>query len=233
MAEEEAKTEPKQVVTPWVIEAESSSGVDYERLCRDFGLSRIEQHHIDRISKITSTKPHRFLRRGIFYAHRDLDGLLNELEKGKLFYIYTGRGPSSDSLHVGHLIPMIFTQWLQEAFNVPLVIQMTDDEKFLFKEGLTLKDVERMTRENTKDLIACGFHPKKTFIFSNISYIKELYPNILEVQKRVTYNQSKNVFGFSDSDNIGKSAFPAVQSAPAFYTSFPEVLGPAERRKVV
>ena len=27
----------------------------------------------------------------------------------------------------------MMTQWLQEAFDVPLVIQMTDDEKFLWK----------------------------------------------------------------------------------------------------
>jgi len=26
-----------------------------------------------------------------------------------------------------------FLRWLQQAFNVPLVIQMTDDEKFLWK----------------------------------------------------------------------------------------------------
>lgn len=43
------------------------------------------------------------------------------------------RGPSSESLHLGHLVPFLFTKWLQEAFNVPLVIELTDDEKFLFK----------------------------------------------------------------------------------------------------
>ena len=45
----------------------------------------------------------------------------------------TGRGPSSESLHLGHLIPFHFTLWLQKAFKVPLVIQLTDDEKFLWK----------------------------------------------------------------------------------------------------
>jgi tryptophanyl-tRNA synthetase len=34
---------------------------------------------------------------------------------------------------MGHLVPFMFTQWLQEAFNVPLVIQLTDDEKYQFK----------------------------------------------------------------------------------------------------
>jgi tryptophanyl-tRNA synthetase len=39
----------------------------------------------------------------------------------------------SEALHLGHLVPFHFTQWLQQAFGVPLVIQLTDDEKFLFK----------------------------------------------------------------------------------------------------
>ena len=38
-------------------------------------------------------------------------------------------------------------------------------------------------------------------------------------------NQAKGIFGFSDSDNIGKMAFPAVQAAPAFSTTFPKIFG--------
>ncbi|CAN0406628.1 unnamed protein product, partial [Scytosiphon promiscuus] len=46
----------------------------------------------------------------------------------------------------------------QEAFKVPLVVQLTDDEKFLFKPGLKLEEVRtRLAFENAKDIIACGF----------------------------------------------------------------------------
>lgn len=37
----------------------------------------------------------------------------------------------------------------------------------------------------------------------------------------VTFNQVKGIFGFGDSDNIGKISFPAIQAAPSFSTSFP------------
>jgi tryptophanyl-tRNA synthetase len=37
------------------------------------------------------------------------------------------------------LIPFHFTKWLQEVFDCPLVIQITDDEKFLFKQELKLE----------------------------------------------------------------------------------------------
>lgn len=77
-----------------------------------------------------------------------------------------GRGPSSEALHIGHLVPFMFTKYLQDAFDVPLVIQLSDDEKFLFKDDLTLDEVKRLSYENGKDIIACGFNPDKTFIFS-------------------------------------------------------------------
>ena len=60
---------------------------------------------------------------------------------------------------------------MQDAFNVPLVIQLTDDEKFLWKEELTLEEANRLSYENAKDIIACGFDKEKTFIFSNMDYL--------------------------------------------------------------
>jgi len=34
-------------------------------------------------------------------------------------------------------------------------------------------------------------------------------------------NQVKNIFGFSESDCIGKISFPAIQAAPSFSSTFP------------
>ena len=41
----------------------------------------------------------------------------------------------------------------------------------------------------------------------------------------MTCNQAKGIFGFTDSDNIGKMAFPAVQAAPSFSNTFPHIFG--------
>lgn len=41
---------------------------------------------------------------------------------------------------------------------------------------------------NIKDIIAFGFDPEKTFIFSDVDYIKYLYPNVIRVQKHVNFN---------------------------------------------
>lgn len=37
--------------------------------------------------------------------------------------------------------------------------------------------------------------------------------------------QVKGIFGFDDSANIGKHAFPAVQAAPSFSSSFVHIFG--------
>lgn len=55
-------------------------------------------------------------------------------------------------------------------FDVPLVIQLTDDEKFLWKD-IKLEEANRLAFENAKDIIALGFPKDKTFIFSDMEYI--------------------------------------------------------------
>merc|ERR1719187_3243926 len=145
-------------------------------------------------------------------------------------FLYTGRGPSSEAMHLGHLIPFLFTKWLQDVLNVPLVIQLTDDEKFFFKD-LSMEETRRLAIENAKDIIALGFDVEKTFIFADFTFMGQcpaFYQNIVKIQKCVTYNQVKGIFGFDDSCPIGKIAFPAVQAAPSFPSTFPFIFGDAK-----
>lgn len=120
----------------------------------------------------------------------------------------------------------MFTKWLQDAFKVPLVIQLTDDEKMLWK-GISVEESRRLARENAKDIIACGFDVSRTFIFSDFEYVGgAFYRNIARIQRCVTMNQVRGIFGFTMDDYIGKIAFPAVQAAPSFPDSFPHMFGP-------
>ena len=58
---------------------------------------------------------------------------MDAYEKGEQIFLYTGRGPTSEALHLGHLIPFIFIKWLQDVFDWYLVIQLSDDEKYYFE----------------------------------------------------------------------------------------------------
>ncbi|XP_029972916.1 tryptophan--tRNA ligase, cytoplasmic [Salarias fasciatus] len=214
-------------VDPWNVSTTNAKGVDYDKLIVRFGSSKVDQDLVDRIERACGQRAHRFLRRGVFFSHRDMHQVLDAHQKNKAFYLYTGRGPSSEAMHLGHLIPFIFTKWLQDVFDVPLVIQLTDDEKFLWKD-LSLEQCRRFSTENAKDIIACGFDVNKTFIFSDLDYMgasPDFYRNVVRIQKLVTFNQVKGIFGFTDSDCIGKISFPAVQAAPSFSSSFPQIFG--------
>ncbi|KAG5416516.1 hypothetical protein IGI04_004083 [Brassica rapa subsp. trilocularis] len=209
--EEIASDSSEQVVNPWEVSAKDGGKIDYDKLIDQFGCQRLDESLIDRVERLTSRQPHVFLRRGVFFAHRDFDLVLDAYERGDKFYLYTGRGPSSEALHLGHLIPFMFTKYLQEAFKVPLVIQLTDDEKCMWK-NLSVEESQRLARENAKDIIACGFDVTKTFIFSDFDYVGgAFYKNMVKVAKCVTLNKAMGIFGFSGEDHIGKLSFPPVQ----------------------
>ena len=195
-------------VTPW----EVTGDIDYDVLMQRFGTTPIDDALLKRISKYGEIHP--MLRRGIFYSHRDFGKVLDEYDKGNKFFLYTGRGPSGHT-HLGHLMPWIFNKWIQDIFKVDMLFQMTDDEKFLFKE-LTLSDTRSLAYENALDFVALGFDPKKTKIILDTENIKSLYPIALKVSKKVTFSTAKAVFGFDNSTNIGSIFFTTIQAAPAF-----------------
>ena len=81
------------------------------------------------------------------------------------------------------------------------------------------------------DIIAIGFDPKKTFIFSDFEYVGgAFYKNIVRFAKRVTYNTAKAIFGFDASSNIGKIHFASIQGAAAFAGSYPHIFGEDEKK---
>jgi len=197
-------------VTPWEVSGE----IDYEKLIKEFGTQRITDALFKKIEKLAG-ELHPMLRRRIFFSHRDLDWVLNEYEKGNKFFLYTGRGPSGHT-HLGHIMPWILTKWLQDKFDAELWFQMTDDEKFYFKESLELETTNKLAYENALDVIALGFDPKKTFIFSDIDYAKTLYRQAAKVAKKITFSTVKAVFGFSNNSNVGQIFFTSMQAVPAF-----------------
>jgi len=200
----------EMVVTPWEVRGK----VDYERLIREFGTQPLTGELLKRLEKYTG-KLHLQVRRGLFFSHRDLDTVLDLYEKGTKFVLYTGRGPSGP-VHIGHLVPWIFTKHLQDAFRTRLYFQMTDDEKFVIDDDAKLEDMTRFGYENALDLIALGFKPEDTFIIYDVRDIDLLYDIALEVAKRITYSTARATFGFQDSTNLGWVFWPAVQAVPCF-----------------
>lgn len=81
-----------------------------------------------------------------------------------------------------------------------------------------------MLRENAKDIIALGFDPKKTLIFSDleimggkVKIIKDLpdlghdifpagsfYETVVRIQRHVSVHSANKLFGFDSSFSIGR-----------------------------
>jgi tryptophanyl-tRNA synthetase len=125
----------KQTVDPWNVAGEVGQdgkvkAIDYKKIVDEFGTKLIDDALMERFERVTGHRPHHFLRRQIVFSHRDMDLILDKYEKKEPFFIYTGRGPSSDSMHIGHCIPFQLTKWLSEVLDAPLVIMLTDGSFF-------------------------------------------------------------------------------------------------------
>lgn len=200
-------------VTPWEVKGE----IDYEKLIKEFGVEKLSEKLLERIKKHTK-ELHFMLKREIFFAHRDLNWLLDEYEKGNKFFLYTGRGPSGP-IHLGHLGTWIFTKWLQDKFDVDLWFQFTDDEKFLFKPNLSLEEAKKWTHENMLDVIAVGFNPKKTHFIVDTKDAGLLYPEAIKFAKKITFSTIKAAFGMTNENNIGQIFYTSMQAVPAILPS--------------
>ena len=204
-------------VTPW----EVTGAIDYEKLIQEFGVQPLDKELLSRLEVHAQKKGlelHHHLRRGVFFAHRDLEWLLDKYEAGEDFFLYTGRSPSGP-VHLGHVMAWEFTKWLQDVFDCELWFQFPDEEKYLFKQDITQEDIQHWLHENMLDVAAIGFDPAKTHFVIDTQHANLLYPQAVRVAKKITYNQVKNTFGFSDSQNIGAIFYTAMQAVPAFLPS--------------
>lgn len=204
--------EKNSVINPWEVSGE----IDYEKLIREFGVSKLEGKTLERLKKHTK-EIHFMLRRGVFFAHRDLNWLLDEYEKGNKFFLYTGRGPSG-KIQLGHVQTWIFTKWLQDKFGTELWFQFTDDEKFLFRD-MTLEESQKWAYENMLDVIAIGFDPKKTHFLLDTKHAGLMYPEAIKVAKKINFSTVKSAFGFTNENNIGQIFFTSMQAVPAILPS--------------
>jgi len=189
MPEEKSKKSKEMVVTPW----EVSGDIDYKKLVKKFGTTLLTEKEIAVMDKYSKGKLHLLLRRGF-------------------------RGPSGHT-HLGHLVPWIFTKWLQDIFDVELYFQMTDDEKFLFSQKLTFQETKDYAYENAKDVMAVGFDPKKTHFIFDSQLTSTMYQIAVEVAKRTTFSTARAVFGFTNESNVGMIFYPSIQAMPCFLPS--------------
>ncbi len=196
-------------VTPWDV----SGKIDYEKLIKDFGVKALDGTALKHLRK--HSPEHYLERRNIFFAHTNLDKVLAALDKKQKVYLYTGRAPSGP-VHLGHMIPWLYAVHLQKALGATVLFQIPDEEKFLFKDNVTLEESHKWAYDNILDIIACGFDPKLTRIFLDTENATLMYKYGVMVAKKTTASKAKALFGLTTEDNVGKYFYSCMQSVPAF-----------------
>jgi tryptophanyl-tRNA synthetase len=220
-------------ITPWSVKTEEGGDINDERVLKnvtEFGAKFFTSNSFKRMETITGQRVPHWVRRNIIASGRDMDEFFDMMERYKCgdikVFAYTGRGPSTEAMHLGHMLPFKVTKWLQDAFQIPVIIQMSDDEKFAFKGDFPLERYVELSYLNARDIIACGFDPAKTWIFSNTEEMGgALYKNVMRVSSLMSHNKLRSIYGFDGSSTSAMIEWPSKQAAPAFGSSFPDVLG--------
>jgi tryptophanyl-tRNA synthetase len=182
MAEEEFK------VTPW----EVSGNVDYEKLVKEFGLKPM--------GKLPEVfKKNVLFRRGIVFAHRDFERILEAIEKKKKFVMMTGLMPTG-KFHVGHMIlaqQMIFYQ----SLGAKIYIAVADLEAYNARSQSLEESRKIAIEEYIMNYIALGLKPKNCEIYFQSERSKDgkkanAYYRLQNLLARhATFNEFKAVYG--------------------------------------
>ena len=214
----------ENTVTPDEVAGE----VDYGKPLDRFGADALTDDHLSRFPQ----PPHPLLRRGSYYAGRDVDRLLDTIEGDERCSIVTGVGPSGP-LHIGHAVTFYFAKWLQAATGAVVYVPLSDDEKYLSRDQ-SLAETRDHTREKLRDLVAVGLDPERTRFVIDTADADVIYPLATALAERITPAARDAVYG--EPANVGMGFYPAVQAIHLLLPQFvdgPHVTTvPSRRRRV-
>jgi len=96
----------EQNVTPWSVSGEVAADgtvkeIDYNKLVEQFGTKLIDDALLERFERVTGHKPHRMLRRGLVFSHRDLDLILDRYVQARIL-LHLGKLTPTDMKRVSH-----------------------------------------------------------------------------------------------------------------------------------
>jgi len=186
----------KVKIDPW----SSTQSTDYSRIIEQFGLSSM--------ANVTLPNPSHLHRRGIIFAHRDLDVILDAKNNVKPFGVLTGLMPSG-RMHLGHSMVIEQVKWFQEMGG-DVTIAVADLESQATR-GISLsKGREIALQEYVANYAALGLDPEKTNVYfqSRRSVVQRMG---FQLGKRTNLNEFEAIYGFGGETNLAHVQAPLVQ----------------------
>ena len=197
-------------IDPWG----SSQSTDYSRIIEKFGLSSMEG--------VTLDSPSRLHRRGVVFAHRDLDMILEAKRLGSPFGVLTGLMPSG-RMHLGHSMVIDQVKWFQEQGG-DVTIAVADLESTATR-GISLEEGRRIAREEyVANYAALGLDPDKTTVYfqSKRNVVQKLG---FQLGKRTNLSELEAIYGFDGSTNLAHVQAPLVQAGDILHPQLDEYGG--------
>jgi tryptophanyl-tRNA synthetase len=197
-------------IDPW----SSQQSTDYAKIRDNFGLSDVE------ISKIPN--PNQLHRRGIVFAHRDLDVILGCIDRGDDFGVLTGLMPSG-KMHLGHSMVIDQVRWFQDQGG-DITVTVADLEA-LATRGTSLKEGRKLAlSEYILNYAALGLDPEKTNV-----YFQSMRPDVQRLGfilgKKTNLSEFEAIYGFSGDTNLAHIQAPLVQAGDIIHPQLDEYGG--------
>jgi len=198
------------VIDPWG----SSQSTDYSKIIEKFGLSSTGDMNIPNPSKLH--------RRGIVFAHRDLDSVFHANNNGNPFGVLTGLMPSG-RMHLGHSMVIEQVEWFQKLGG-DVTIAVADLESTATR-GISLEQGRKIaTEEYVANYAALGLDPNKTNVYfqSQRSIVQRLG---FQLGKRTNLSEFEAIYGFDGSTNLAHVQAPLVQAGDILHPQLDEYGG--------
>lgn len=197
-------------IDPW-----ASKGIkNYDEICEKFGLEKIDS------SKLPN--PTHLHRRGIIFAHRDLDSILNARKSGKSFGVLSGLMPSGQ-MHLGHKMVIDQAKWFQDLGG-DVTIAVADLEAHATR-GLSLEKCRKYAvEEYISNYAGMGLNPEKTSIYfqSERSIVQKMG---FTLGTKTNLSEMEAIYGFSGNTSLAHVQSPLVQAGDIVHPQLDEYGG--------
>ena len=197
-------------IDPW----SSQQSTDYSRIRDEFGLGSIEGMAIP--------DPSMLHRRGIIFAQRDLDIVLDSARRRDPFGVLTGLMPSG-RMHLGHSMVIEQVKWFQSQ-GADVTIAVADLEAHATR-GMSLDDCRSTAlKEYVLNYAALGLESDSTSV-----YFQSRRPVVQRIGftlgKRTTLSEMESIYGFQGETNLAHIQAPLVQVGDILHPQFEEFGG--------
>ncbi len=197
-------------IDPW-----SNEGVqNYKEICEKFGLETIDPNQLP--------SPTHLHRRGIIFAHRDLDNVLEAKKAGRPFGVLSGLMPSGQ-IHLGHKMVIDQARWYQELGG-DVTITVADLEAHATR-GLSLEACRKCAiEEYVTNYAGMGLDPDKTSIYfqSERPIVQKLG---FTLGKKTNLSEMEAIYGFSGETTLAHVQSPLVQAGDIVHPQMDEYGG--------